>query len=95
MNGYRKQDRLSRATREIKTELEKEIVAIEAKDGKQSVPLRKRFNEIDEDTQMIIMGKYAHNPLYSETILTKSKSNLETLKKMMKDKREGKLIRLQ
>ena len=78
-----------------KTELEKEIAAIEAKEGKQSVPLRKRFNEIDEDTQMIIMGKYAHNPLYSETILTKSNNNLETLKKMMKDRREGKTIRLQ
>jgi hypothetical protein len=79
---------------ELKAGLEKEIVSLETKNGKQSVPLRKIFNEISEDNEMVITGRYAHNPAYSETVMTKTKGNIETLTKMMKDKREGKLIRL-
>jgi hypothetical protein len=70
----------------------KEIEEIEAKDGKHSVPLRKVFDETCDTINLLVNGKYAHNPSHGDAILAKSQSNLVILKKMMKDKREGKPI---
>ena len=75
-----------------KAATEKEIGEIEAKDGKHSVPLRKVFDETCDNVNLLVNGKYAHNPSHGDAILTKSQSNLAILKKMMQDKREGKPI---
>jgi hypothetical protein len=75
-----------------KAATEKEISDIEAKDGKHSVPLRKVFDETCDTINLLVNGKYAHNPSHGDAILAKSQSNLAILKKMMKDKREGKPI---
>ena len=76
-----------------KAATEKEIEQIEAKDGgKHSVPLRKVFDETCDTINLLVNGKYAHNPAHGDAILEKSQSNLAILRKMMKDKQEGKPI---
>jgi hypothetical protein len=75
-----------------KAATEKEIEEIEAKDGKHSVPLRKVFDETGDSINLLVNGRYAHNPSHGDAILAKSQSNLTILKQMMKDKREGKPI---
>jgi hypothetical protein len=76
-----------------KAATEKEIEQIEAIDGgKHSVPLRKVFDETCDTINLLVNGKYAHNPAHGDSILAQSQSNLAILKKMMKDKRDGKPI---
>lgn len=72
--------------------IEKEITVIESKEKRHIVPLRKVFDEICEDTQSLISGRYAHNPGHSEALQVKSEKHLEYLRKLMKDTREGKII---
>ena len=76
---------------ETKAALEKEMAAAE-KSGGHSVPLMGLFDEINEDMGAVIMGRYAHNPRYSDTVAEKIGKNMGTLQMMMKEKREGKPI---
>ncbi len=73
-------------------QVEKEIEAIEAKEGRHSVPLRKLFDEITEDTNSLIEGKYWHNPVYNDAVIEKTKKNIQALEAMMKEKQQGKTI---
>lgn len=77
---------------EIKASLERQIGAIERKEDKHIVPLRKVYDEIGEDMDAIMTGKYAHNPRHSEAVMEKTKKNIEILQTMMKQKMEGKII---
>lgn len=61
--------------------------------GEKKVPLRKVYDETCKDTSLLMAGKYAHNPAYGDAIVSKAASNLKVLRKMMKDKREGKVVR--
>jgi hypothetical protein len=75
-----------------KAALEKQIEAIEGKEGKHSVPLRKVYDEMSDNMGTLIAGKYAHNPAYSEVLLSNTQQNLQALRQMIKDKQEGKVI---
>jgi hypothetical protein len=77
-----------------RTTMEKEIEALEAKEGRHSVPLRKVFDEISEDMNSLAAGKYWHNPVYAEAAIGKIKKNSTLLQKMIEDKKAGKAIRL-
>jgi hypothetical protein len=77
-----------------KAKIEKEVEAIEAKEGRHSVPLRKLFDEISEDINSLTAGKYWHNPAFNEATIKKTNQNLELLQKMIRDKQAGKAIRL-
>ncbi|MCX8023524.1 MAG: cytochrome c family protein [Syntrophorhabdaceae bacterium] len=82
---------------EIKKEalkIEKEIEEIEAKEGRHSVPLRTILDEITQDTNSLTRGKYWHNPTLNDSLIEKTKGNIEKLRGMLKTKREGKAIRL-
>jgi hypothetical protein len=88
----RKNKEISAQCKATKAAIEREIEQIEAKDGKHSVPLRKVFDETCDTLNLLVNGKYAHNPAYGDAIFLKSQSNLAILKKMIKDKQEGKPI---
>jgi hypothetical protein len=75
-----------------KADLEGQIAAIEAKDGRHSVPLRKVFEAVCGDISMLIEGKYTHNPVYGDAILARAQENLLILKKMIKDRQEDRSI---
>ncbi len=74
--------------------IEKDIDAIESAEGKHFVPLRTLFEELDEEVKFLTLGGFNHNHLYSAAIAEKIDKNLERLKKMIKDKKAGKKIKL-
>ncbi len=84
--------KIEETLKKAKGELEKEIAAVEAKEGRHSVPLRKVFDEAYDDMNGLIRGGYAHNPAYGDRIIEKSKKNVEILRAMIKDKKEGKVL---
>jgi iron uptake system EfeUOB component EfeO/EfeM len=71
---------------------EKDVMAIEAKDGRHSVPLRAALDEIRQDMNVILEGNWSHNPQYAEAIVAKISKNIETLDVMVKTKKAGKEI---
>jgi nitrate/TMAO reductase-like tetraheme cytochrome c subunit len=71
---------------------QKEIAAIEAKEGRHSVPLRARYDEINQALTFILQGNWAHNPQYGDAIVTKMSRDVQTLDEMIKTKKAGKEI---
>ena len=78
----------------ILNELDKEIIAVETKEGKHYVPLRKIHEELTEDIHFLTLGGYNHNFNYSKAIIEKIDKNIEKLKKILADKKAGKIIKL-
>jgi hypothetical protein len=72
--------------------LEKDIAAIEAREGRHLVPFRKISYEAREDLNFLAEGQIAHNPVYSRAISEKIMKDIEALKKMMQDKKAGKPV---
>jgi hypothetical protein len=71
---------------------EKDVVAIETKDGRHSVPLRAALDEIRQDMNFVLDGNWSHNPQYAEAIVAKISRNVEALDEMIKTKKAGKEI---
>lgn len=76
-------------------ELDKQILEVESKDGKHYVPLRKIHDELTEDIHFLILGGYNHNFNYSKLIVEKIDRNIEKLKRILADKKAGKIIKLE
>jgi len=74
------------------TGFQKEIAAIETKEGRHSVPLRARYDEINQELNFIRKGNYAHNPQYADAIVAKMSRDAQTLDEMIKTKKAGKEI---
>jgi hypothetical protein len=72
--------------------LEKDISAIEVKEGGHSVPLRALYDEITQDIQFILEGNWCHNPQYAEAIAKKIDTNVASLQSMIKSRQAGKAI---
>jgi hypothetical protein len=72
--------------------LEKDIAAIEAREGRHLVPFRKISYEAREDLNFLAEGQIVHNPVYSRAISEKITKNIGVLKKMMQDKKTGKPV---
>ncbi len=71
---------------------EKDITAIETKDGRHSVPLRAALDEIQQDMKFVLDGRWSHNPQYAETIAAKISKNVQALDEMINAKKAGKEI---
>jgi hypothetical protein len=71
---------------------EKDIAAVEAKDGKYSVPLRKYYDEMREEMRFLMRARYAHNPVWAEAMIGRKDTNLEKLNRLMKHRKTGKTL---
>ncbi len=75
-----------------KADLEKEILLIEKKTGKHSVPLRKTYDAISEDMKLVEEGKVVHNPDFTATVVSRTNTEIDVLKGMIAETKEGKTI---
>ena len=64
--------------------LEKGLSDLEKRQGRHSVPLRARYDEISHDMQFLAKGGWYHNPQYGEAIAAKITSESSSLLSMMK-----------
>ena len=74
------------------TAFQKEIAAIETKEGRHSVPLRARYDEINQELKFVQQGNWAHNPQYGGAIVAKMDRDVQALDEMIKAKKAGKEI---
>lgn len=72
--------------------LEKGISALESRQGRRSVPLRARYDEISHDMQFVVKGGLHHNPQYGEAVTAKVKKNVDSLQSMIKAAEAGRAI---
>jgi cytochrome c553 len=64
--------------------LEKELSDFEKQQGRHSVPLRARYDEISHDMRFLAKGGWQHNPQYGEAIAAKITRDSGSLLSMMK-----------
>jgi hypothetical protein len=69
-----------------------EIVAIENKEKRHSVPVRARFDELTQDVQFLLKGSWSHNPQYGEAIAAKIDKEIKSFQSMIKAKQQGREI---
>ena len=78
--------------RDVLAKLEKEMVDIETKDKRHSVPMRAALDEIRQNMKFVAEGNWSHNPQYAEAIMAKVRENVQSLEGMIKAKKAGKHI---
>jgi hypothetical protein len=72
--------------------LEKGMSDFEKRQGRHSVPLRARYDEISHDTQFLAKGGWYHNPQYGEAIAAKITRESSSLLSMMKAGAAGRAV---
>jgi uncharacterized protein YukE len=72
--------------------LEKEMTALEEKERTHSVPLRGFYDEINRDMQLILQGRWAHNPQYGEATERKVEKKSQALQSMIEKRKQGKPV---
>ena len=72
--------------------LEKGMSDLEKRQGRHSVPLRARYDELSHDMQFVAKGGWYHNPQYGEAIAAKITRESSSLLSMMKAGEAGRAI---
>jgi len=75
--------------------LEKELTALETQEGRHSVPLRARYDEMDNDARFVLSGGWYHNPQYGEAIAARIDKDSAALRSMIEVQKEGKSVTLE
>jgi len=75
--------------------LEQGMSDLEKQQGRHSVPLRARYDEISHDMQFLTKGGWYHNPEYGEAIAAKIARESNSLLSMMKAGEAGRVMIIQ
>jgi hypothetical protein len=76
----------------VLADFQRELSELERKTGRHSVPLRARYDEMDDNVRFLLDGGLYHNPQYSDAITAKTDKDAKVLQSMVNEAKAGKPI---